>query len=89
VPSPIVAVLPIIEACLGAVLLVQWQRRAAAVVALALLIAFTMLLVIRLSQGRRPPCACFGSFSATPIGWHHVVRNLVFAALAVIVLAAG
>ena len=46
-------------------------------------------LVLRLAQGRRPPCACFGAWSATPIGWGHVARNAVFAAFAAVAIAAG
>ena len=74
---------------LGALLVVQWQRRICAAVALGLLLAFTALLVVRISQGRRPPCACFGSFSAKPIGWTHVARNVAFMAVAVVAFAAG
>jgi hypothetical protein len=51
--------------------------------AAAVLVAFTALLVGKLAQGERPPCACFGSFTAAPIGPSNVVRNLVLIALAV------
>ena len=73
---------PVVEAVLGALLVVGWRRTAVAFVAGAVLIAFTGLLVVRLLQGRRPPCACFGSLSAKPIGWSSVARNLVLIALA-------
>ena len=89
VPGAVVVALPIVEAVLGALLVVQWQRRICAAVALGLLLAFTALLVVRISQGRRPPCACFGSFSAKPIGWTHVARNVAFMAVAVVAFAAG
>jgi hypothetical protein len=51
-----------------------------------LLVAFTALLMVRLLQGRRPPCACFGALSSKPIGWGNVARNAVFLALAAVVL---
>ena len=89
VPRGVVVALPIVEAGLGALLVVQWQRRICATVALGLLLAFTALLVVRISQGRRPPCACFGSFSAKPISWMHVARNVGFIALGAIAFAAG
>jgi hypothetical protein len=54
--------------------------------ALALLAMFTTLITVRLAQGKRPPCACFGSLSARPLGWRHVLRNGVLMALAVAVL---
>jgi uncharacterized membrane protein YphA (DoxX/SURF4 family) len=80
----VVPSLPAVEAVVGSLLLVQFQRRVVALVALTLLVAFTALLVARLRQGKRPPCACFGSISTKPIGWGHVARNAVFAALALV-----
>ena len=85
VPGFVVRVLPIVELATGALLVAQIARRPVAIVAAALLVVFTALLVVRLSQGRRPPCACFGALSSKPIGWTNVVRNAVFIALAVIV----
>jgi hypothetical protein len=55
------------------------------VVAGVMLAAFTVLLIVRLKQGRRPPCACFGALSTKPIGWGNVVRNVVFLGLAAVV----
>lgn len=75
---------PFVELVLGALLLVQVQRHVVAWCAVVLFAAFTALLVVRLAQGRRPPCACFGSLSAQPIGPMHVVRNGVFIVLAVL-----
>lgn len=74
---------PYVETVLGALLLVQLQRHVVAWVAVALFVAFTALLAARLAQGKRPPCACFGSLSATPIGPGHLARNAVFIAVAV------
>ena len=56
----------------------RWQRHAVAWCAVAVLAAFTALLGLRLAQGRRPPCACFGSLSTKPIGAGHLVRNALF-----------
>ncbi|HNJ97247.1 MAG TPA: MauE/DoxX family redox-associated membrane protein [Ilumatobacteraceae bacterium] len=79
----LVTVTPWVELVVGALLAVQFQRHVVAWCAVALLIAFTVLLLVRLAQGRRPVCACFGSLSQRPIGAVHVVRNAVFLALAV------
>jgi hypothetical protein len=68
-----------------AVLLVAMPVGGAAV-ALVLLLGFTGLLVSRLRAGIDAPCRCFGSLRTRPIGWGDVVRNLVLAALAVVVL---
>jgi hypothetical protein len=48
--------------------------------------AFTLLLLANLGRGHRPVCACFGSWSAKPIGTGHVVRNVAMMVLAVIAL---
>ncbi len=87
-PVAALAIVPYVELVLGAGLMVQWQRHALAVAALVLLVAFTAVVVVRLAQGRHPPCACFGSFSAAPIGWRHVLRNLALIAVAVVALVA-
>lgn len=89
VPQPVTVVLPSIEVTIGALLVAQIARRAVAIAALLLLVAFTALLIRRLSQGRRPPCACFGSWSSKPIGWIDVARNAVFVALAAFLIAAA
>ena len=59
-----------------------------AVAAAALLGAFTVLLVVRLAQGRRPPCACFGAWSTRPVGFGSVARNVVLIALALLAATA-
>lgn len=86
-PTFVIPLLPWIEIVLGAVLIVQLAPLVASGLALAMLVAFTGLIVLRLSEGRHPPCACFGAWSATPIGWGHVARNAVLAALAIIAIA--
>jgi uncharacterized membrane protein YphA (DoxX/SURF4 family) len=85
VPVFMSTVLPYTELLVGALLVAQVARRPVAAVAGAMLLAFTALLVMRLSQGRRPPCACFGALTSQPIGWGHVVRNAAFLALAAVV----
>ncbi|MFT3853869.1 MAG: MauE/DoxX family redox-associated membrane protein [Ilumatobacteraceae bacterium] len=83
-PERLFDAVPVVEAVLGALLVVQWQRTPVALVAVAVLGAFTALLVVRILQGRRPPCACFGSLSTKPVGWSSVARNLALIALALL-----
>jgi uncharacterized membrane protein YphA (DoxX/SURF4 family) len=83
VPWVVAAGVPYAEAVVGAALLSQWQRPVFAWSAVVMLVAFTVLLTVKLAQGERPPCACFGSFTAAPIGPSNVVRNLVLIAVAV------
>lgn len=84
VPALIANVVPFVEIGLGAALLVQWQRHVVAWGAVALFAAFTALLGLRLVQGQRPPCACFGSLSSRPIGAAQIARNAVFITIAVL-----
>jgi uncharacterized membrane protein YphA (DoxX/SURF4 family) len=81
----VASLVPFLELVVGALLIAQLARRPVAVVALVVLLIFTSLLIVRLKQGRRPPCACFGALTARPIGWGNVVRNAVFIALAVVI----
>lgn len=74
-PPAAIKVLPWIELAIGASLVVQIGGPWPALVAIALLLAFSGLIVMRLRTGRRPPCACFGAWSASPIGVTHLLRN--------------
>ena len=86
-PSFAIPLVPWIEILLGALLVTQVGRDIAALGAVALLGAFTALVAYRLSQGQRPACACFGSWSSKPIGPATVARNVLLMVLAVLVLA--
>jgi hypothetical protein len=85
-PAWSIRVLPWAELALGAALVTLLARRLAAVAALALLVAFTALIVRRLRAGEHPPCACFGAWAARPLGWGHVARNAALAALGLLAL---
>ena len=81
-PAVVVPVLPWVELAVGAALVLQLGRPFAAIAAIVLLVAFTGLIALRLSQGRRPACACFGAWSAKPIGASHLLRNAALLVLA-------
>ncbi len=83
-PRIVVPVLPWAEIVVGALLCAQVARPVIASLAALMLVAFSALLAIRLGQGERPPCACFGSWSAKPLSWKHLARNGVLLALAVV-----
>lgn len=84
VDGRVAAVLPWIELVLGATTVVgvvePWPIGACAV----LLAAFTVVIAARLRRGEHPPCACFGAWSARPIGGGHLARNATLLALAVV-----
>lgn len=81
-PAIVIPVVPWVEIALGALAVAQLWLPVVGVVAALMLVAFTVLIVVRLSQGKRPACACFGAWSASPIGAGHVVRNMVLLVLA-------
>ena len=83
-PAIAVVLVPPVELGLGVLLLVGLGRTLVALAAAALLLAFTALLAVRLKEGRRPPCACFGPWSSRPIGPGSIARNAVLIALALI-----
>lgn len=83
-PAFVVPFVPWLEILVGAALCAQLARPVTGAVAAAMMVAFSALLVLRLAQGRRPPCACFGSWSAKPLGWKHLVRNAALLALALV-----
>lgn len=85
-PAFVIPVVPWVEILIGAVLVVQVARRPAAAAAIVMLAVFTVLIVGQLARGHRPPCACFGAWSAKPLGPGHVVRNTVLLVLAVVAL---
>jgi uncharacterized membrane protein YphA (DoxX/SURF4 family) len=85
-PNWVIPIVPWFELVVGALLIAQVARPLMALVAIALLAVFTAMIAVRLRQGRRPPCACFGAWSAKPIGGGHVVRNLALMAVAALAL---
>lgn len=85
-PAIAAPILPWVELSVGAALMAQLFEPVAALVAIALILAFSVLIIRRLSQGRRPVCACFGAWSAKPIGPGHLVRNAVMLVLGVLAL---
>lgn len=85
-PRFLIPTLPWLELCVGGSLIVQLLEPVPAVVAIVMLIGFTALIGVRLQQGRRPVCACFGNWSAKPIGPAHLARNAALMLLGLISL---
>ncbi len=85
-PRWIAPAVPWFEIVLGAALVAQVARPLVAGVAALVLVAFTGLIVARLTEGEHPACACFGRWSARPLGTGHVVRNVVLVVVAALAL---
>ena len=88
-PAWLARPVPVVELAVGAGLVTGLARRPLAWVAVALLVAFTVVVARALVAGRRPVCACFGAWSQRPIGRATLVRNGVLLVLAVVAALAG
>lgn len=77
-------VVPWVEIVVGALTVSQLFKPWPLIALIVLLVAFTLLIITRLLDGSRPPCACFGSRSKRPLGRYHVLRNLGLLAMAVV-----
>ena len=56
---------------------------------LILLLLFVAGIGYNLAQGRQPECHCFGQLHSSPAGWPTLIRNVVLAALASVIVALG
>ncbi len=81
-------VLPVTELVVAAALVPGVSARGAAGAALVLLCVFCVAATVSLLRGRRPDCNCFGQVRSEPVGPALLVRNVGFAALALLVVAA-
>ncbi|MCC6435148.1 MAG: methylamine utilization protein MauE [Acidimicrobiales bacterium] len=86
VPRPwtAVRVVPGVEAGLATVLVLAPEG--AAMLAFALLVAFTVFLVARLRAGVTEPCRCFGGWGFDRLSWADVVRNGWLLSMAVVAM---
>ena len=85
-PTWTIPFVPWVEIAVGALLIAQAVPPWPAVAALVMLVAFTALIGNSLAHGRHPPCACFGAWSAKPIGPAHLARNGVLIVVALLAL---
>jgi uncharacterized membrane protein YphA (DoxX/SURF4 family) len=85
-PMPVATVVPGIELIVGAALITRLAMPLPALAAIALLVAFSVLIARQLVDGRHPPCACFGAWSHRPLSGNHLVRNAILLAVAVLAL---
>ncbi|MBQ90713.1 MAG: hypothetical protein CL441_04710 [Acidimicrobiaceae bacterium] len=81
-PRLLARVLPATEATTALLLVVD--PRVGGQCAVALLVAFTTLIVGRLMAGHRNACGCFGTWSKRPLSWQDLARNGILVALGVV-----
>lgn len=85
-PRWLAQIVPWVEIAIGAAVAARLAAPWAVLVAMAMLVAFSVLIIIRLTRGEHPRCACFGAWSARPLSWVHVARNGGLLALGAVVL---
>src|SRR5258708_6975529 len=81
--------LPLAELAVAVALIPLVTAWWGAVGALALLALFIGGISINLARGRKPDCHCFGQLYSKPIGWSTLIRNVVLAAVAGLIVRLG
>jgi len=80
--GPVATVLPWAEFAAASLLLLLPRAYWGGIGALALLLAFTVTVLVNLLRHNRPFCNCFGKISSERIGWHTFWRNIALCAAA-------
>ena len=84
--SPALAVLlPITELAIAVGLWFANTTRISAVAALVVLAIFIVAIGVNLARGRTHDCHCFGQLYSRPLGWPTLIRNFIFAAVAIFI----
>ncbi|NLN62603.1 MAG: DoxX family membrane protein [Myxococcales bacterium] len=88
--NPMAIALPWIELVSGAMIILAFRTRTAALMMAGMMFMFTVAVILALAQGLDMSCGCFASQGAVdedPISWLTVLRDVVWMALALYVLA--
>src|SRR5213080_2134403 len=83
--APFGLLLPLAELAVAIALIPTVSAWWGALGALVLLLLFIVGIGYNLARGRQPECHCFGQLHSAPAGWPTLLRNLVLAALVVVV----
>jgi uncharacterized membrane protein YphA (DoxX/SURF4 family)/peroxiredoxin len=86
---PLVLLLPLLELVVAAALIPASLVWYGAWGALTLLALFLLAVGVAMARGRKPDCHCFGQIHSAPVGWQTLVRNVVLAAGAGLLIYRG
>lgn len=81
--------LPFAELVFAVMLLFVETSWLGAIGALILLLTFIGGMIWQMAQGNAPDCHCFGQIHSAPVSRKTLIRNIVFAVLALVLIAAG
>jgi peroxiredoxin len=87
--TPFGLLLPLTELAVAVALLPTFLVWWGALGALILLLLFVVGIGYNLAHGRQPECHCFGQLYSSPAGWPTLIRNVVLAAIAGVIVALG
>src|SRR5207248_8357362 len=87
--TPLGVLLPVAELVVAVALLLPISAWWGGLGALLLLMLFVAGIGYNLARGRQPDCHCFGQLHSSPAGWPTLIRNVVLAALASVIVALG
>jgi uncharacterized membrane protein YphA (DoxX/SURF4 family) len=90
VPMPLLHgfawLLPVVEAVVGAALIVGWQRRGAALLAAMMMVMFIIAIAWALARGLDISCGCFDTEGGHGVGRDLLVRDVVLLVVALVPL---
>ncbi len=81
--------LPFAEIVFAVCLLFVETSWVGAIGALILLLSFIGGMIYQLAQGNAPDCHCFGAIHSEPVSRKSLIRNIVFAVLALVLILSG
>lgn len=81
--------LPTLEIMLALLLLPVFTAWIGAIGIFLLLLIFIGAMLWQMAKGRTPDCHCFGKLASEPVGSGALIRNLIFAGLAFVLVASG
>ncbi|MFL5700974.1 MAG: MauE/DoxX family redox-associated membrane protein [Ktedonobacteraceae bacterium] len=87
--NPFGVLLPLAELAVAVALVPPVSAWWGGLGALILLLLFVVGIGYNLAHGRQPDCHCFGQLHSAPAGWSTLIRNLVLAAVAAVILVLG
>src|SRR5881227_369935 len=87
--NPFGVLLPLAELAVVVALLLPISAWWGGLGSLILLLLFVAGIGYNLAQGRQPDCHCFGQLHSAPAGWPTLMRNLVLAAVAGVLVGFG
>ncbi|MBA3335105.1 MAG: redoxin domain-containing protein [Acidobacteria bacterium] len=89
VAKPLAVALPLAEIIFAVCLLFIETSWLGAIGALILLLTFISGILVQMAQGNAPDCHCFGVIHSEPVSKKILVRNVIFAILAFVLILSG